>query len=74
MEFYDGLFLSGDIDYTHTIKLILKSNEISASTGDESVFFKNGDIYYVGYKEGRSEYRFALNCAGITDWFDELEG
>ncbi len=73
MEFYDGAFLSGDIEYTHTIKLILKSDEISSATGDEAVFFKNGDMYYVGYREGKNEYRFAVKCPGMTDWFAELE-
>lgn len=73
MEFTDGAFLSGDIEYTHTIKLILKSDEVSAATGDEAVFFKNGDLYYVGYKEGGNEYRFAVKCPGMTDWFAELE-
>ncbi len=73
MEFCDGSFLSGDIEYTHTIKLILKSDEISAAVGDEAVFFKNGELYYVGYKEGRNEYRFAVKCPSMTEWFAELE-
>ncbi len=73
MEFCEGSFLSGDIEYTHTIKLILKSDQVSSATGDEAVFFKNGDIYYVGYKEGKSEYRFAVKCPSMTTWFEELE-
>lgn len=74
MVMTDTAFLFDSIEYTHTVKLILKRNtdEAGMDTSPEAVFFKNGDSYYVGYTEGGVEYRFCVLCPALTEWLDGI--
>lgn len=74
MTMSDAAFLYDSLEYTHTIKLVLKRNpdEAGVFESPEAMFFKNGGNYYVGYTEGGVEYRFCVTCPALTEWLDGI--
>lgn len=81
----DG-YLEDEIKYSHTIKFLLRTydyeniyettdtREVYGRYTDEAVMFKNGEIYYVGYRSGDVEYRFVVECPELTEWLREIDG
>ena len=77
-------FTEDAVEYTHTVELTLKTydtegkytardNPISYTRYQSSaMFYKNGELYYVCYREGRTEYHIALTCAPLTEWLDGI--
>ena len=78
-------FLEDDIEYTHTVELTLKTydtegvytihdNSLAYTKDyeDKATLFKNGDLYYVGYREGAAEYHFAVSCPPLTEWLNGI--
>lgn len=68
-ECTDASFLKESIEYTHVVKLIFSTTKGSEK---EATLFKNDEIYYVGFIEGKNEYRFEMTCPSLTDWFDKI--
>lgn len=79
----DG-YLEDEIQYTHTVKFLLRTydtenvyekndtREVYGRYTDEAIMFKDGDKYYVGYRSGDVEYRFVVECAPLTEWIDGM--
>ena len=77
-------FVEDGVEYTHTVELTLKTydtegvytardNPVSYTRYESAaMFFKNGDLYYVSYREGTTDYHFAAACAPLTEWLDSV--
>lgn len=80
----DG-YLEDEIEYSHTVKFLLRTYDtenvyektddraVYGRYTDEAIMFKNGGIYYVGYRSGDVEYRFVVECPKLTEWLDGIE-
>ena len=84
MEIVPGEYLDEDVNYTHTITFRLKSydTENVYSHRDSPVAYtryedgaalqKCGDLYYVTYQSGNTEYHFIVTCPPLTEWLDQI--
>ncbi len=86
VEFVPGEYLDEDISFTHTISFRLKSYDtenvyshrdaaVAYTRFDDQVSMaKSGDLYYVTYLEGGTEYHFIARCGPMTEWLDAISG
>ena len=85
LAFVPGEYLDEDVNYTHTVSFRLKTYDtenvyshrdtpVAYTRYDDSVSLaKAGDIYYVTYVEGSTEYHFMVSCPPLTDWLDGMK-
>ena len=86
LVFVPGEYLDEDVEYSHTVSFRLKSYDtenvyshrdspVAYTRYDDSVSMaKSGELYYVTYVEGSTEYHFKVKCAPMTDWLDGIAG
>ena len=85
MERIPGEFLDGDVSYTHQIRLRLKSYAASDTVfshrdaeslytryDDSAVLLRDGDLFYVTYQTGNTEYHFIASCPPLSAWLDSI--
>ena len=86
MEFVPGEYLDEDVSFSHTVSFRLKSYDtenvyshrdapVAYTRYDDQVSMaKSGELYYVTYLEGSTEYHFIVRCAPVTEWLDSKAG
>ena len=86
MEFVPGEYLDEDVSFTHTVAFRLKSYDtenvyshrdaaVAYTRFDDQVSMaKSGELYYVTYLEGGTEYHFIARCGPMTEWLDAISG
>ena len=85
LVYMPGEYLDEDVDYTHTLSFRLKSYDTEnvyshrdspvayTRYDDTAAMQKCGDLYYVTYIEGLTEYHFMVSCPAITEWLDGIK-
>ena len=84
MVYVPGEYLDEDVSYTHTVAFRLKSYDtenvyshrdaaVAYTRFDDGVAMqKDGDLYYVTYHTGNTEYHFIVTCPPLTEWLDGI--
>ncbi len=85
LVYVPGEYLDEEVEYSHTISFRLKSYDTEnvyshrdapvayTRYDDTAALMKSGELYYVTYLEGATEYHFIVSCPAMTEWLEGIE-
>jgi hypothetical protein len=84
LEYVPSEFLFDEVDYSYKIEFRLKSYDTEnvyshkdswvayTRIDDGAAMLKSGDLYYIHYRTGDTDYYFAAKCPPMTAWLNSF--